>query len=97
LWRRLLLVVLGVLVLFPNKLLGMSNGPSALLPFIPLGTVLLLIGVPTFLPWITEGGPPPARWLPSGAVGSDGSSSTVACRSGWSRVLSSRCRPCPGR
>ncbi|GAB3009437.1 FtsX-like permease family protein [Amycolatopsis acidiphila] len=54
LWWRLLLVVLGVLLLLPDKLFGMTARPSALLPFVLLGTVLLLIGVPTFLPWVTE-------------------------------------------
>ncbi|WAL65297.1 hypothetical protein ORV05_31065 [Amycolatopsis cynarae] len=54
LWWRLLVVVLGVAMLVPDKLFGVADRPADVLPFILGGTVLLLIGIPALLPWVTE-------------------------------------------
>jgi hypothetical protein len=53
-WWRLLLVVLGVLFLLPDKVFGAGGGPNAMLPYLVAGIALLLVGVPVLMPWLTE-------------------------------------------
>ncbi|GAA3810263.1 MULTISPECIES: FtsX-like permease family protein [Amycolatopsis] len=54
LWWRLVLIALGVVLLLPDKLLGVSSRPASTLPFLLAGSTLLLIGVPAVMPWITD-------------------------------------------
>ncbi|NIH82926.1 FtsX-like permease family protein [Amycolatopsis viridis] len=55
LWWRLVLLVLGVVLLLPDKLLGVgSDHPGSTLPFLLAGSTFLLIGVPAVMPWVTE-------------------------------------------
>ncbi|MGW4589138.1 FtsX-like permease family protein [Amycolatopsis thermoflava] len=54
LWWRLVLIALGVVLLLPDKLLGVSSRPGSTLPFLLAGSTLLLIGVPAIMPWITD-------------------------------------------
>ncbi|MFD2418367.1 FtsX-like permease family protein [Amycolatopsis pigmentata] len=53
-WWRLLLVVAGVVFLVPDKVFGVDGGPSQKTPFLVVGAALLLIGLPTLMPWLTE-------------------------------------------
>jgi hypothetical protein len=64
-WWRLLLVAAGVALLLPDKLFGVDGGPDEKLPFLIAGGAMLMIGLPTLMPWLTEravsrlrGGPP---------------------------------------
>ncbi|WP_052371426.1 FtsX-like permease family protein [Amycolatopsis taiwanensis] len=52
-WWRLLLVALGLLLLLSVKVFG-TSGASEQLPFVLVGSALLMIGVPTAVPWLTE-------------------------------------------
>ncbi|MDQ0377779.1 FtsX-like permease family protein [Amycolatopsis thermophila] len=54
LWWRLVLLAVGIVLLVPDKLLGVSPRPAETLPFLLLGSTFLLIGVPAVMPWITE-------------------------------------------
>ncbi|WP_116102335.1 FtsX-like permease family protein [Amycolatopsis thermalba] len=54
LWWRLVLLALGVVLLLPDKLLGVSASPGSTLPFLLAGSTFLLIGVPAVMPWFTE-------------------------------------------
>ncbi|WP_199431981.1 FtsX-like permease family protein [Qaidamihabitans albus] len=53
-WWRILLVVVGVALLLPDKLLGAEMSAGDVLPFLTTGSLVLLIGVPTLMPWLTE-------------------------------------------
>ncbi|GLY63793.1 FtsX-like permease family protein [Amycolatopsis taiwanensis] len=53
-WWRLLIVLLGVVLLLPDKAFGVEGNAGAKLPFLLCGGGLLLIGVPTLMPWLTE-------------------------------------------
>ncbi|GHF72998.1 hypothetical protein FHX82_000619 [Amycolatopsis bartoniae] len=54
LWWRALLVGSGTAALFATVLPPGGRSAGDLLPFILLGTTLLLLGVPTLLPWLIE-------------------------------------------
>nr|WP_208407045.1 FtsX-like permease family protein [Amycolatopsis granulosa] len=53
LWWRLVLLVLGVVALLPDKLLGVESRPGSTLPFLLAGAAFLLIAVPAVMPWVT--------------------------------------------
>ncbi|GAA4664728.1 MULTISPECIES: FtsX-like permease family protein [Amycolatopsis] len=54
LWWRLVLVVAGVALLFADKAIPGDQSAGDMLPYVLLGGSLLLVGVPTLLPWLTE-------------------------------------------